>query len=489
MTRTATLLACAATILGVLASSVAAKPTLIKSERLYVGNGDVIKNGAVLIDGGKIVSVGASIDAPDADVIEIESGSITPGLIDANARVEPTDVFPTGGRPSRSLIEMALYPDRDLRTLACHCSWHSLLGCKLADTHSQLAADAICPLCGYPAHLGVTLSSGVNPDPRATESSAEVVPFTSVLDTINLRSPDWDRLLAGGVTTVLAVPDSSAVIGPSGAVLKTAGPATRRVVERDGAVKASINSEPYSTGPGNSPPFGNIVNVRTRRPNTRMGVAWVFRKAFADAQAGVAGRDGYGADAPPPESLPVLEDLLAGKRPLMVHSRTQHDIEAALRLADEFGLTFTLLEGTEAYNVVPQLKAKNIPVVYGPVYYEGRDRRVPSNETQQNRFSTVRELVRSGVPTAISAQDLRDEDGLARQAMYAMRAGLDEDEALRAVTLTPAELLGISDRVGSLESGKQADVVVWSGRPFAATSRPVVVVVDGRVELDLREDK
>jgi imidazolonepropionase-like amidohydrolase len=95
-------------------------------------------------------------------------------------------------------------------------------------------------------------------------------------------------------------------------------------------------------------------------------------------------------------------------------------------------------------------------------------------------------LLQAKIPTALSAQDLREEDGLARQAMYAQRFGVSFDDALRAVTQTPARLLGLEKELGTLVRGKRADLVLWSGTPFAATSMPLVVLIDGEVVLDRR---
>ena len=110
-----------------------------------------------------------------------------------------------------------------------------------------------------------------------------------------------------------------------------------------------------------------------------------------------------------------------------------------------------------------------------------------SRESRGARFHTLKTLQEAGIETALSAQDLRGENGLARQAMYALRYGVPADRALASVTSIPARLLGISERIGSLEVGRDADLVIWSGRPFAATSRVLVVLIDGQVVVDRRK--
>ena len=135
------------------------------------------------------------------------------------------------------------------------------------------------------------------------------------------------------------------------------------------------------------------------------------------------------------------------------------------------------------------LAARKAPVIFGPIYdVAGPSPRLYSGESRDSKLNTLTLLEKAGIRTALSAQELRDEDGLARQAMYAMRYGLTLDEALASVTSIPAEILGLDD-VGRLEVGKRGDVVLWSGAPFAATSQPLVVVVGGDIAVDLRGDR
>jgi imidazolonepropionase-like amidohydrolase len=183
----------------------------------------------------------------------------------------------------------------------------------------------------------------------------------------------------------------------------------------------------------------------------------------------------------------VLQDVLAGKITLRIQARIQRDILTALRLADEFELPFVLEEATEAHLCLPELKGRAIPVVFGPICETTHGLRAANYDRPRPRYYTFDALIGSGIPTALSAQELREEDGLARQAMYAMRFGTSFDEALAAVTTTPAKMLGLEDELGTIAPGKRADLVVWSGQPFAATSRILVVLVDGQVIVDQRQ--
>lgn len=468
-------------------------PVVVKAGTLHIGDGRTIEHGVVVIINRKITAVGASVALPAGAVtIDVPEGSITPGLIDANAMIEPTDMVSRrspGGAGAPSAIALMFHDHSPSAAKECwSCS--GVTACAFASIHETLEPEQICPCCGYPTFTQVeSLISGVQQGASLTEASAEVVPYTRVIDTMNLRSPDFERLVLGGVTTVFVSPDSAAVIGPQGAIVRTAGPIGERVVKAAADVKAAMGTDSYTVGIDNNPPFRGFVSVRTRRPNTRMGVTWVFRKAFYDTKLTQEGLVPSGADTPPAEAFGVLGDVLSGTIPLRMQARMQQDILTAIRLTKEFGLGFTLLDATEAYKCTAEIKAAGVPVVFGPISSDASGARRFSADVGDSRLSTFRGLVDAGIPVALSAQDLREEDGLARQGMYAVRAGATTGEALRAMTLTPAKLLGIDADTGSIEAGKRADLVVWTGQPFDATSRPVVVLVGGRTVMDLREAK
>ena len=162
----------------------------------------------------------------------------------------------------------------------------------------------------------------------------------------------------------------------------------------------------------------------------------------------------------------------------------QQDILAAFRLADEFGLSFVLEEATEAHLCLEELQATKTPVVYGPIYITPSGARRISDDIGNAKLHTLAKLLDSKIDTALTARDLREEDGLARQAMYALRFGVPMEQVTKSVTSTPAKLLGIDDQVGTLERNKQADIVVWSSTPFAATSKPLIIMIGGEIVLD-----
>jgi imidazolonepropionase-like amidohydrolase len=490
----------AATVLA-LAAHADDKVLAIKGGTAHLGDGRTIEHATIIMRDGRIAAVGVDAPIPEgAPIIDAAGGSVTPGLIDANAQLESADVFRqvrrggpaplSASRAQPSPLALFLqHQHEDAESCVCSGQVH----CALEASHESLKDGQTCPCCGYPAMMDpAAMASGVIPGVSETESYSEVVPHTLVLDSLNLRSPDFDRLLRAGVTTVFVAPDSAAVIGPRGCIVRTGGPIADRIVRRADAVQGTLGEDSYRVGLNNMTPSSNMVTVRTRRPMTRMGVTWVFRRAFYDAERWNQGIEVTGADASPAEALPILDQIRRGEFPLRIQARKHHDILAALRFASELNLKFTLVEATEAYKCIPELKFAGggaVPIIFGPIYMDPSGVRARSRETDESRLSTVVALTEAGLLLAISAQDLREEDGLGRQAMYAVRAGLSPDKALEAVTLAPARLLGIADQMGSIEVGKRADLVVWSGEggPIAATSRPEVVLIGGRVVLDSRE--
>lgn len=313
------------------------------------------------------------------------------------------------------------------------------------------------------------------------EQTDEVIPQLENFKAVDLSSKHFKRLAAQGVTTVYITPDPASVIGCRGAIVKTGGPGQDRVVLRAADVKATLGPEGWRRGAQNSVPRGT-VDFRTRRPTTRMGMAWVFRKAFYDA---LDYKNSLSSpDADPGSKDPALETLvevLEGKIPFRIQAREDIDIWSAIRLCKEFDLTFVLEEGIEAYRCLPELKAGGIPVFFGPICVETRGDRSRSGEQLRPCLNSAGLLKRAGVPFALTAGGLDGSDALPHQAGHAIRFGLDFDDALEAVTATPAELLGINDRVGRLAAGFDADLVLWNAKPFSPQAKPVLVMINGRI--------
>ena len=315
----------------------------------------------------------------------------------------------------------------------------------------------------------------------SVEQVTEVQPQRRVADCLDLYDPRWERQLNSGVTTVLATPRDQNVIGGLGVVLKTGGAPTlaARLVRADAVVRGSIGTGPSDN---NHAPRGRPSDFYTRRPTTRMGVEWVWRKAFFDAESAprVPENDFAGSQ--------ILRDVLAGERRLCIEAWTSQDIRTAVFLKEEmrregFGeISLMIDSAAEAWREPDMVARAGAMVVLPPFAHDGR-----TGDGAFFSWQVARELLDRGVPVALSSHGARlAADRLSQQAGYAMRGGLSFDEALAAVTTAPAAMLGVEDRVGSVAVGKDADLVLWSGTPFAPTSRVVGVLLDGRLVLDPR---
>ena len=297
------------------------------------------------------------------------------------------------------------------------------------------------------------------------EQQSEVVPELQVLDGVNLRHRAFKRLLERGVTAVQIDADPASVVGSQGCVVKTAG--QDRVLVEAGAIGATLGPESWSRG-YNRRPFGAPSHM-TRRPNTLMGAVWVFREAFFRAKQAEQ-------DATPAQV--VLREVMAGKRGLNFLARRRGEIEAALRVSREAGVPIVLREAQEVHHILDLVAAAKASVIYGPLQdVEASSRR----SVLEPRLDTPALLALSGIPFCLTSGGESGQDDLRGQAMLAVRHGLESSVALDAVTAAPAAILGLEDRIGSLTKGFDADLVVWSGPPLAATSKALAVVINGEV--------
>jgi hypothetical protein len=312
------------------------------------------------------------------------------------------------------------------------------------------------------------------------EQSSEVIPALDAADSIDYFSKDFEDLIRDGVTTVFVTGEASSVISSRGAAVKTGGPVSERRLAATPCVKVTLSGESSRRGTFNSPPFrGGDVSFLTRRPTTRMGSAWVFREAFHEAlrfkETGKTSGD--------PAEMKALLDVMEGKVKLRFQAREAFDIRSAQRDCDEFGLSFVLEYGNEVGECLDLITSHRIPVIFGPP--RDGDSQVSQFDSHVTAWQTPKLLAEQGVVFCLTAADASGDGGLARQAGFAIRNGLDRARALRAVTADAAAMVGLEKRVGRLAEGLDADVVVWNGEPFDDVSRPVLVLINGRPVLDV----
>ncbi|GDY30150.1 amidohydrolase [Gandjariella thermophila] len=289
------------------------------------------------------------------------------------------------------------------------------------------------------------------------------------LDGINPAETGFADALSGGVTTAVIKPGSGNPIGGQTVAVKCWGrTADEMVVKHPASVKSALGENPK-----------RVYGEKDRLPSTRLGVAAVIRDAFIRAQDYRAKRDHAAAEGTPFDRDPTLEVLvrvLDGELPWSQHSHRADDIATAVRLAEEFGYRLIVNHGTEGHLLADLLAEKGIPVIIGPLF--------TNRSKVELRHRSLRNpgiLARAGVRIAITTDHpVVPINFLVHQATLAVKEGLDADTALRSITVNPAQIMGIDDRVGALKPGLDADVVIWSGDPLDVMSRALRVFVRGR---------
>lgn len=290
-------------------------------------------------------------------------------------------------------------------------------------------------------------------DGGSAESTREVTPHFRVLDAVDWSSRDFRQARADGTTTVAILPGTENVIDGLSCIVKTAGDKSRRVVNPAHSLVMALASDPASgNGARNRPD-----SIYTRQPTNRMGVVWILRSEFAKARAKA------------PSSSAEMQSALDGKLPVVCVSRVDSDITAALRLKQDFSFPLTIAGGHEAYRMKSELAAAKVSVLLAPVNTASST----GPEGADIVLNPAGLLNEAGVTFALTGGKLLD------QARWAVRHGLPADAALAAVTATPAKLLGVDSRVGTIAVGRDADLIALSGSPFDLKSTIRWTMIDG----------
>ncbi|WP_431876440.1 amidohydrolase [Amycolatopsis sacchari] len=289
------------------------------------------------------------------------------------------------------------------------------------------------------------------------------------IDGIDPYDVGFDDALAGGVTSVVVKPGSGNPIGGRTIGVKTWG---RTILDMVFAEQVSVKS-----ALGENPK--RVYGEKKQTPSTRLGVAAIIREAFTKAQNYAAQRDHARDEGKPFDidlTLETLAEVLDGELYWDQHTHRADDIVTAIRLAEEFGYKLVVNHGTEGHLIADLLAEKEIPVILGPLF--------TTRSKVELRNRTLRSagiLARAGVKLAITTDHpVVPINFLVYQAALAVKDGLDPEAALRSLTVNPASMLGLDDRIGSLKPGLDADVVIWSGDPLDVMNRALRVFVRGK---------
>jgi imidazolonepropionase-like amidohydrolase len=308
------------------------------------------------------------------------------------------------------------------------------------------------------------------------ELTGPVQAHVRVLDAINPADEGFRDAIAGGVLTAGITPGSGNPIGGQTVAVHCWGRTVDDMVLRSPAgMKSALGENPK-----------RVVGERRVNPSSRLGTAAAIRTALVETLNYLEKQEDQDQDRDPAERVrhsqsrdlkhEALGRVLRREIPWRQHCHRADDIATALRLAEEFGYDLVIDHGTEGYLIADKIAAAGVPVVTGPLI-TARSKVELRNRTMANPGL----LAAAGITVAIATDHpVVPVHLLIVQAALAVREGLDRDTALRAVTITPARIMRVADRIGSLEAGKDADVVIWSGDPFDVMSRVEAAYIGGR---------
>ena len=313
-------------------------------------------------------------------------------------------------------------------------------------------------------HLGLS-ESGVGSEGRDTnEGTNPLTPWLSVRDGINMHDQSFDIFRRSGITTVGVLPGSGNILGGTGLALKCKGTIVDEAILRDPVgMKAALGENPKGL-------YGSLK----KSPSTRMGNAALLRGALQKARDYMDRDDKSG---PRDKDSEALLPVIKGEMPLIVHAHRHDDLLTAIRICKEFDVKVILDHVTDGHLVKDIIKSENIHCGVGPTMNYGS-----KVENKDRDFRTPVVFDREDIPFCfITDHPVVDGRNLMLTASIATQWGLPDDSALRAVTFASAQHLGVDGRVGSIETGKDADLVLWSGNPLEFTTFVDMTIIDGEI--------
>lgn len=319
-------------------------------------------------------------------------------------------------------------------------------------------------------HLGIVEEIYRIEGDDGNEATDPVTPHLRAVDAVNPYDLGFMDALSGGVTTVVTGPGSANVIGGEMLAMKTWGTSLEDMILKSPAgLKAALGENPKRTYGG-----------QKKAPLTRMASAALLREALVKARDYMRKLEKSAGGGDPADRDLKMESIvrvLKGDIPLRVHAHRADDIMTAVRIAREFSIKLVIEHCTEGYKVAGDLARYGVKAVIGPVIVNRA-----KVELQGISLETAGILAGAGVDFAIMTDHpVVPIQYLAISAGLTVRGGLEEEKAMRAVTLDAAAVLGMDHRIGSIEPGKDADIVIMDGHPFDVRSRVVKVMVSGQI--------
>ncbi len=380
-----------------------------------------------------------------------------------NARIIPVegDVIEKGSIIIEDGVIKEIGPD--LKTTDCEvvdCSGKTIVP-GFIDAHS---------------HVGLFQEAAGRGASDGNEMTSPITPHLRAMDAIFPEDMGFADARSGGVTTMGVTPGSGNLIGGQFCAIKSAGHIVDDMIIKEPAgVKMALGENPKRVG-----------SEKNRAPNTRMANAYLIREAFYEALDYAQEWEAYNTkiqkdgDAKQPKrslKLDMLNKILRREVPVRCHSHRADDIRTAIRLADEFGYDLVIDHATESHKIKEFIASRELSVVVGPLV-TSRSKLELKDRSLRTPGIMMKEGVRVCITTdapVIPIYALRD------TVITAVREGLPEDRALETITINPAKVLGVDDRVGSLKVGKDADFLVFGGDPLDARNRVLETYIDGKL--------
>jgi imidazolonepropionase-like amidohydrolase len=401
--------------------------TAIVGGKLLTITHGTIENGVLLMENGKITAAGpaSSVKVPSgATIVDAKGMTVYPGLIDSETNLGLTEVA----------------------------------------------------------------SDQVNND--LVETSEEIFPQMHVYDAFHAETEHIPIDRFNGITNAVVAPRGADTMPGQDSFIQLAGrDRDQMILTRDIALAMNFGEAPKRGGRGEGAGGG-------RYPSTRMGEISQLHQALIDAQeymkaradaankpaadtttdAAPSGRSGRGGAPSSKFDLKneALIPYLKGEKPVIIGVEEGHDVEAIMELAQEFHLKIVLSRVTHSQGVLDKIASYHVPVIIGPIY------ELPeAGERYDAVYSLPAELQKRGVKIALASYSNEFIRNLPYAAGYAVAYGLPYDEALKSITLNPAEIFGVADKLGSLDAGKTANVVIANGDPLDVRTSVKQVYIDG----------
>jgi imidazolonepropionase-like amidohydrolase len=337
-------------------------------------------------------------------------------------------------------------------------------------TPGLIDAHTVVGMAGYLSQPG---------DQDQLEQSEAMQPELRAIDAYNAREPLIKWLRTFGITTIHSGHGPGEIISGQTLIAKTTGNTVAdSVIEPAAMVAATLGEGALVSGDGGR-----------KSPGTRGKVAAMLRTELTRAQAyieKIAAAAGDDEKEPPPRDLrmEVLADVIGRELPLLVTVNRHNDIMTALRIAKEFDIRIILDGAAESYLLIDEIKAAGVAVIVHPAMARA------SGERENLSFTTAKKLIDAGIPTAFQSGFegyVPKTRVVLFEAAATLAHGTSFEQALAAITIEAAKILGIDDRVGSIEVGKDGDLALYDGDPFEYTSHAVGTVIDGKHVSDLEK--